>query len=479
MGAMRCLPSLAARSTRPCLLPAALVLALAALVVAPGCSDEETSSPTPTSTGGSGADGGGASGGSGADGGTGGGAGGGGGEAPPVVKLPRASIQPEELAVLVNASDPQSVAVSNYYVEQRQIPPANVVTVDFPPGNDVMSEADFGPIKATVDAAVGDDIQAFAITWTTPYRVDCMSITSAFALGFDTMYCATPCNPTAAVDYFDSESVAPYTDHGIRPAMSIVAAQQADAIALIDRGIAADGTRPTGDGYFVRTTDTARSVRWQNFMATVDDWDYPEGLTLTYVDNSDGSGSNVVSNTDDILFYFTGLVTVADIDTNTYRPGAVADHLTSFGGRVPTSGQMSIARWLEAGVTASYGTVVEPCNFTQKFPNTRVMLPHYFRGQTVLEAYWKSVHWPGEGLFAGEPLARPWGGADIEWNGSTLTIRTTQLDPSKIYELASADQEPGPYTTVVLDNITIPHHQLATITLDDATAPFYELRESN
>ena len=139
---------------------------------------------------------------------------------------------------------------------------------------------------------------------------------------------------------------------------------------------------------------------------------------------------------------------------------------------------MSIARWLEAGATASYGTVVEPCNYTGKFPNTRIFLPHYFRGETVLEAYWKSVAMPGEGMFAGEPLARPWGGAQIDFTDGTLTIRTTQLDPSKTYELGAADAETGPYT-VVLPDITITQHQLATITLDDATAPFYELAEAS
>jgi hypothetical protein len=178
-----------------------------------------------------------------------------------------------------------------------------------------------------------------------------------------------------------------------------------------------------------------------------------------------------------VLFYFTGLANVPAIDTITYLPGAVADHLTSFGGQIPTSGQMSIARWLEAGATASYGTVVEPCNYTSKFPNTRVMLPHYFRGETVLEAYWKSVSWPGEGMFAGEPLARPWGGAQIEFEDGTLTIRTTQLNPAKTYELREADSEQGPYT-VVLGDITVAQHQLATITLDDATSAFYELEEA-
>ena len=31
----------------------------------------------------------------------------------------------------------------------------------------------------------------------------------------------------------------------------------------------------------------------------------------------------------------------------------------------------------------------------------------YSTGATAIEAYWKSVAWPGEGVFIGEPLAHP------------------------------------------------------------------------
>jgi uncharacterized protein (TIGR03790 family) len=68
---------------------------------------------------------------------------------------------------------------------------------------------------------------------------------------------------------------------------------------------------------------------------------------------------------------------------------------------------MSALRWLEAGATASYGTVVEPCNFTAKFPQPALAITRYTRGETVLEAYWKSVMMPGQGVFVGEPLAAP------------------------------------------------------------------------
>jgi uncharacterized protein (TIGR03790 family) len=109
----------------------------------------------------------------------------------------------------------------------------------------------------------------------------------------------------------------------------------------------------------------------------------------------------------DVMFYFVGAVSVPDLETNHFLPGAVADHLTSFGGMLTNSPQMSSLRWLEAGATGSYGTVVEPCAFPQKFPNVTMLMSYYTAGETLIEAYWKSVAMPGQGIFIGEPLAAP------------------------------------------------------------------------
>jgi len=393
----------------------------------------------------------------------------------PEVLLPKTGLDPDELAVLVNDQDSVSVEVGDYYATARKIPPANVVHLSFPV-NKVMTTADFATAKALVDA-LPSSVQGLVISWTTPYRVDCMSVTSAFSLGYDKKYCNTTggaCGATAPVDYFDSDSAAPFTDHGIRPSMMLAAKDATNAKALVDRGVAADDTFPTGNGWLVRTTDSARSVRWSEFVSLTQTWSHPEVMTLTYVDNSDGSGSNLVQNEKDVLFYFTGLASVGGIDTNTYRPGAVADHLTSYGGQVPTSGQMSVAAWLEAGVTASYGTVVEPCNYTSKFPDPRVVLPHYYRGGTVLEAYWKSVKTPGEGLFVGEPLARPWGKTLVTWDQGTLGIETTMLDPKHSYALESGPSATGPFTAVKT-GISVPYEQRVLITLPGAVEPYYRL----
>jgi hypothetical protein len=98
----------------------------------------------------------------------------------------------------------------------------------------------------------------------------------------------------------------------------------------------------------------------------------------------------------------------SQLTSNMYRPGALADHLTSFGGKLfDPAGQMSILKWLEAGCVGSYGTVVEPCNFTNKFPQVRL---HYWygRGFNMGEAYTMAVESPYMGIIVGDPLCQPY-----------------------------------------------------------------------
>ena len=111
---------------------------------------------------------------------------------------------------------------------------------------------------------------------------------------------------------------------------------------------------------------------------------------------------------DRVFLYQTGLTRVRHPERVQWLPGALADHLTSHGGQLlATEGQMSALDWLESGATASYGTVSEPCNHLQKFPHPQVLLLHYVQGATAIEAYWRSVAWPAQGVFVGEPLAAP------------------------------------------------------------------------
>ena len=161
-------------------------------------------------------------------------------------------------------------------------------------------------------------------------------------------------------------------------------------------------------------------------------------MALRYTDASAaGSSAQTLSDQTDLLFYFTGLAKVGQLASNRFLPGAAADHLTSFAGMLPgANGQMPATDWLAAGATASYGTVEEPCNYAEKFSRASVLIEHYLRGATLIEAYWKSVAWPGQGLFVGEPLARPWSQApSAAIEAGDLVVRTRSMRRNSLYRV--------------------------------------------
>lgn len=326
--------------------------------------------------------------------------------------LPRAGLVAQDLALLVAEGDAQSEAIARAYQQARGIPDAQVIRLAVPSGSDVISDSAFATLKAQLDARLPASVQATLVTWTQPSRVQgsgcSMGITSALAFGYNAMLCGG-CNRTQASAYYDTDTTRPYSDLRIRPSMMLGAATLAAAQALIARGLAAEGSAPTGTGWLLRTADAARSVRHPDFSALPAAWSAEPTLALRYVDASSSGTAQEVVQQGDLLFYFTGLAKLQQLGSNHFLPGAVADHLTSFGGLLPEArGQMPATAWLVAGATASYGTVEEPCNHVEKFPRASVLIDHYLRGATVIEAYWKSVAWPGQGLFVGDPLARPW-----------------------------------------------------------------------
>ena len=401
------------------------------------------------------------------------------------LSVPRHGIQSSEIAVLINDNDPQSVEVANYYQQKRGIPDQNMIHLNFDqnkmyPGftvNNGMDPADFAALKAQVDAAVGPNIQAFVISWSRPYRIADFnyyprnySITSAFAFGIDPNYLqSSTCGSTPASPYYNSTSTKPYTDLKIRPTMMLASVSANSAKAVIDKAILADRNLPTGNGWFVRTGDAVRSnPRYPDFQSTVQAWNRPGALAMHY---SNG-GFTELMNTPNILFYETGAARLNYLTTNTFVPGAVGDHLTSSAGDLFGTDQMSALRWLEAGAVASYGTVTEPCAIAAKFPQASVLVKHYFLGNTVLEAYVKSVQWPSQGVFVGDPLARPFGTRARLVNG-TLSVTTTSLDPGIIYALYSAPISSGPFTQIA--TVSVPNYQRATISIPSMSAPFYKL----
>jgi len=314
-------------------------------------------------------------------------------------------ITARELGLVINVADPTSRAIGEAYIMARAIPAGQVLRLALPV-KPTLTPQEFEAVDAQVRAFFKPNVQALALAWTVPYAVGCNSITSAFTLGYDATACVTTCQRGKTSLYFNAATSRPFTDLKLRPTMLLAAPDLATATALFQRGVAADrslGWRgaPPVNAYFLHTSDAARSVRFRLFP--------PPGLVARAgvdVHLQEGDSVQAASR---VLLYETGLARVEGIGALRWVPGALADHLTSFGGQLqaPESGQMSALEWIAAGATASYGTVSEPCNHLQKFPHPQVLLLHYVQGASALEAYWKSVAWPQQGVFIGEPLAAP------------------------------------------------------------------------
>jgi hypothetical protein len=180
--------------------------------------------------------------------------------------------------------------------------------------------------------------------------------------------------------------------------MRIDAGSLAETQSMIDRSIQADGSFPRGTIYLF-DGEGPRNVRKEAIPSAQR---FINMLDLPVDHRMVGS----LNGATDVIGWQTGVPSLI-ASQNRYLPGALADHLTSFGGSMnPKHNHTCAIDFLKAGCSATYGTVVEPYNHLAKFP-----VPHlygyYGLGFTAVESYWMSVRWPQQGLFMGDPLTRP------------------------------------------------------------------------
>ncbi|MFC5462383.1 TIGR03790 family protein [Massilia niabensis] len=313
---------------------------------------------------------------------------------------PDGPLEARHLGLVINEDDPDSVAVGEYYGRRRGIPAANVVRVRIPERPRALELARFRLLKAEIDSRLGPEVQAVLMAWTAPYQVGCHAITGAYTLGYDAALCRDTCRIGQPSSYFNSPARRPLREHGMRLSMLLPIESVEAARALVDRGVASGFHPAPAHAWYLETLDAARNVRAPFFPRP---GPAAGGRVTIHRLRADA-----LQHASGVLVYQLGKAQVDGLDTVRFVPGALADHLTSHGGDLLGTAQMSSLRWLAAGATASYGTVSEPCNHWQKFPNPSVLLRHYLNGDSAIEAYWKSVAWPAQGLFIGEPLAAPY-----------------------------------------------------------------------
>lgn len=309
-------------------------------------------------------------------------------------------IQPQQVGIVINVDDADSEPTARAYADWHGTPAQNIVRVSLGTQETVARPA-FELARLTVNAKMGDDVQALALAFGKPSRVTSTnSITSAMARGYcdrGTQGNWSSCyiNPYGA----QQNDSRPWSLHGIRPAMMVAGGSLTSTIRLILRGAQAENTRPSTPMVVMNTPDSLRNRRAIGLPAS----QAINGLELRV---ETGSASSQA----DQMAYFQGSAVIPDLAAHRYPPGAWVDTLTSCAGmRDGCGGQTTAWQMIDAGATGAYGTVEEPTAATFKFPAPAVFASAYTGGGTLIEAAWRSIVAPYQGLLVGDPLAAPFG----------------------------------------------------------------------
>jgi hypothetical protein len=344
---------------------------------------------------------------------------------------------PENVLLVVQPEDPESLFVANYYRHIRNIPDENVVYI-----RSTSVYADFtdlhepGILGSIINRGLMDHIDFIVVPSGSSYfqlapglvTDSCSPVTRFSATSPYTMMQISASvldgDPvTRRNEYFsaDGEAIAFDGNQGWLlgvPSESLSARRYflgcmlgysgvrgntvPEIIEMIDRSVAVDATFPSGTFYFMKTTDPLRSPpRDVFFLETIADM-IAIGASAVQILDVLPIGMH------DCLGVMTGWASpeVEDGDF-TMLPGSFGDHLTSFAATFATSAQTKMSEWIRKGCSGSWGNVEEPCNYPGKYPHPR-MHYYYFQGLSLAEAVYRSIGFvPFQGLFIGDPLTRP------------------------------------------------------------------------
>lgn len=362
---------------------------------------------------------------------------------------PATAIGPHELLVLANGREAESVAVAEAYVRMRQIPASNLLVLDLgdtvkdnaasiPP--EVFTERIWAPAQAAMrERGIANHILAWAYSTHFPFRIASSPTVSLQGLTFvrnrmppaaeisggtyASPLFAGPDSPIGngfAPQSFDSAKLL-LRDEMPLPNMTLGYTGTPggntlqEVLAMLHNGKEADSTAPDGTVYYVTRDDVRSKAREWQFASAA------EGLrrmgVRAVVTNAMPSGA------EGILGIMTGSPAVDPAAAGRYRPGAMAEHLTSFAGVLDNTHQTKMTRWIAAGATGTAGTVCEPMSYWTKFPNAR-FFNHYRMGCTLIESFYQSIRSPLQLMLIGEPLAAPW--------APRASLRIAGIEPNEL-----------------------------------------------
>ena len=371
--------------------------------------------------------------------------------------------------VVVNTNSAASVELGAYYAEQHGIPDHQICSVGIATNLVSLSAVQFrnglrNPIYDHLAAeGLEGQIDFVVLCQDFPTRINNVEgIPAALFYGYQNapgyneggIGCNLP-DYTSNL-YYRAERAFRSTDgwNGTNGfvAFHLVASNLPTAKLVADRGAAAQSSFPNAAVYLYTLGSAGRSVREQLYANAQFAFTALPDLPLTC---TIAPYLWVLSGKTNVVGYQDGYGNIPALarTNNAWVAGAYADHLTSLGGCLPTNYlfQSTVLDWMDIGAAASYGTVAEPCNYLEKFPDP-LMAFWYARGFTVGEAYAMAVAAPYQGLFAGDPLAAPFAAPPVVSNLSHAPYQiVTGTVPVQVAAVARTNGAPAARIDFYLD----------------------------
>lgn len=332
--------------------------------------------------------------------------------------------------VIVNQHSADSLELGNYFRERRQLPPENVLRVNWTGGKVSWTRAEFqstllDPLAAMLASRkLTNQIDYVVLSMDFPFQTlagaDVNSTTAALFYGLKTD--ENPASPNLMNSYAGSEQVfrqaQPVSASGSSFLTTMLTAGSlAQAKELVDQGVNGDATFPAQPVLLARSSDPARNIRYRLFDNAIFD---AQLLPDTHYSLARVT-ADIPPTAPPLLGLQTGLPYFT-VPSGSFVPGAMADSLTSFGGILTGGGQTTLLEFIHAGAAGSYGTVTEPQPMVEKFPSPQCYF-YQARGFTLAECYYQSLLMPYQGLIVAEPLSAPFQRpAAGSWSGITSNV---------------------------------------------------------
>ena len=203
--------------------------------------------------------------------------------------------------------------------------------------------------------------------------------------------------------------------------------------------VSSDGTQPDGSVYLLVNRDIRSLTRQPRFLETVAELEKRGRRAEILSQDQAGQDGKLPQGKHDVIGAVVGS-SLFNWKSSGSRllPGAIAESLTSFGGKLENGGQTKLSEFLRYGAAGSSGTVTEPFSIQAKFP-VPLLHVHYADGCSLAEVFYQSVWAPYQLLVVGDPLARPF--------ARFAKVRLTSPDPQTSWSgvvTIQSSQTPAP-----------------------------------